>query len=760
MGKIHRVHRSSRKKSKYHDAEAAILGSFHFEDSPQKDEVVAGSRNIHGESEFVESSSSSTAFCISNHSNKGIFFSNSPVHVSHEASCEPSVEKIDCYSHDNEEVEGPGNVFGEESVPINPFADSFNDSQEAVESEDVPHAKDGASKKIEKIDGIVEDCSDSDDEDLVRDLPSTGFLSPVVSSPTPPSGSASVELPSLPILTAEKHDDEVNSPRSPIDGAVDAFGCLTAPLNLRSPPSSVVSSILGKDLLPVEGRTPNLSCSIMGKEILLNKERSDATGTSLKPINCSSGKALIAPEIVDSPIPNTYSKQPLVGNMESQKMPCLGTKAVGHDLNSFLGDTASTHIYYPPKIKTQHLLVQTPPFPLLPLSFADIVLGKSKTSLAGPLSPDHVVDDPTCKDSPIKFSDDEVPSVTPLKLDFVNISNSLHDDFLIIPPEIMTNGSIPFERTLYGYFIGNRLAFPLVKDSLQELWKEHGISDIFIDDMFFFKFDNENGMNYVLQKGIWKINGIPLFLRKWDPDVFIEKPTYDRVPVWVNIFGIPLQLFNKDGLSLIASKLGNPLEVDSYTTTMCERATGRAVFARILIEMSAKDPWAKEIKIKAVTAKGATSTTLRVEYSWNPKRCDYCKIFGHDHATCPDHSISAPDPKSATPTPKDVDNEGYQTVMRRSRNFPIPKKKIPIDNRKGKGHAIKITQVYKPVTRVEPKKKVSTNMFDALSHQRVDDIDDDSRVPQVIHSSTTIPASNALPSSSHGGCTSSPIDQG
>ncbi|CAI9266084.1 unnamed protein product [Lactuca saligna] len=149
---------------------------------------------------------------------------------------------------------------------------------------------------------------------------------------------------------------------------------------------------------------------------------------------------------------------------------------------------------------------------------------------------------------------------------------------------------------------------------------------------------------------------------------------------------------------------------------MCERAMGRAVYARILIEMSAKDPWAKEIKIKAITAKGSTSTTLRVEHSWIPKRCDHCKIFGHGHATCPTHTISSPDPKSAMPTPKEVDNEVYQTVKRRSQSFPNPKKKIPINNHKGKGPAINISQVYKPVTRVEPKKKVSTNMFDALSH--------------------------------------------
>ncbi|CAI9288724.1 unnamed protein product [Lactuca saligna] len=176
--------------------------------------------------------------------------------------------------------------------------------------------------------------------------------------------------------------------------------------------------------------------------------------------------------------------------------------------------------------------------------------------------------------------------------------------------------------------------------------------------------------------------------------------------------------------------------------------------------MSAKDPWAKEIKIKAITAKGVTSTNLRMEYPWNPKRCDHCKIFGHDLTTCPIHTTSTPSPKSTLPTLKEIDNQGFQTVKRRTRSVPIPKKKTPIDNRKGKGPALQISQVYKPVNRAKPKEKVSTNMFDALSHQRVVDTEDDSCAPPVMHSKDTHPASYALLSSSHGGCIPSPIDQG
>ncbi|CAH1443595.1 unnamed protein product [Lactuca virosa] len=226
---------------------------------------------------------------------------------------------------------------------------------------------------------------------------------------------------------------------------------------------------------------------------------------------------------------------------------------------------------------------------------------------------------------------------------------------------------------------------------------------------------------------------------------FFEKPMHDRVPVWVNIFGIPLQLFNKDGLSLIASKLGKPLEVDSYTSTMCEWATSRAIYAR------------------------ATSSTLRVEYYWLPKRCAHCKKFGHDHATCPacvtsnsgpEHTASTPIQKTTMPIPKAVDHEGCHTVKRRTRASHFPKKKVQVGNHKCKKPALKIAQVYKPIVRDPRKKNVSTNMFDALSHQRVDDNVDDPSIPPVILSRDSIPASDAQTSSSPGGLTSIPVDQG
>ncbi|GKG23346.1 hypothetical protein Tco_0391382, partial [Tanacetum coccineum] len=50
--------------------------------------------------------------------------------------------------------------------------------------------------------------------------------------------------------------------------------------------------------------------------------------------------------------------------------------------------------------------------------------------------------------------------------------------------------------------------------------------------------------------------------------------------------------FTGDGLSIIASKIGNPIMLDSYTCTMCNESWGRSSFSRATIEVQA------EVKLK------------------------------------------------------------------------------------------------------------------------------------------------------------------
>ncbi|GKD60006.1 hypothetical protein Tco_1297515, partial [Tanacetum coccineum] len=63
------------------------------------------------------------------------------------------------------------------------------------------------------------------------------------------------------------------------------------------------------------------------------------------------------------------------------------------------------------------------------------------------------------------------------------------------------------------------------------------------------------------------------------------KKDVGNVPVCVNLHGVPMTAFSKDGLSAIATKLGTPLMLDSYTSDMCNQSWGRSSYARGMIEV-------------------------------------------------------------------------------------------------------------------------------------------------------------------------------
>ncbi|GJY39086.1 glucomannan 4-beta-mannosyltransferase 9-like protein [Tanacetum coccineum] len=79
----------------------------------------------------------------------------------------------------------------------------------------------------------------------------------------------------------------------------------------------------------------------------------------------------------------------------------------------------------------------------------------------------------------------------------------------------------------------------------------------------------------------------PLILKKWHPNENLLKEDVSTILVWVNLHGVHVTAFNDDGLSVIATKLGIPLMLDTYTSDMSMQSWGRSSYARVMIELRA-----------------------------------------------------------------------------------------------------------------------------------------------------------------------------
>ncbi|GJS02872.1 putative reverse transcriptase domain-containing protein [Tanacetum coccineum] len=111
-----------------------------------------------------------------------------------------------------------------------------------------------------------------------------------------------------------------------------------------------------------------------------------------------------------------------------------------------------------------------------------------------------------------------------------------------------------FANTAYGFFLGKRFRFM-------------------------------DGLDAMLENGSWFIHNNPLILKKWNPDVNLLKEDVGNVLVWVKLHGFLVTAFSEDGLSVISTKLGTHLMLDSYISGMCIQSWGSSRYAGALIEV-------------------------------------------------------------------------------------------------------------------------------------------------------------------------------
>ncbi|KAK8713740.1 hypothetical protein V6N13_148951 [Hibiscus sabdariffa] len=140
-------------------------------------------------------------------------------------------------------------------------------------------------------------------------------------------------------------------------------------------------------------------------------------------------------------------------------------------------------------------------------------------------------------------------------------------------------------------------------------------------NLYVFVFSNADARDWVIENGPWHFQNKPLILRKWEPNM--SKLDFDLVcmPVWVQLYNVPLELFNKTGLSYITSALGNPLYMDSVTANR-----ERLEYAKVCVEIGA---CSFILKFIDVLLRDGRVHPVRVVVPWLLPSCSRCKVFGH-----------------------------------------------------------------------------------------------------------------------------------
>nr|GEV81988.1 putative ribonuclease H-like domain-containing protein [Tanacetum cinerariifolium] len=133
-----------------------------------------------------------------------------------------------------------------------------------------------------------------------------------------------------------------------------------------------------------------------------------------------------------------------------------------------------------------------------------------------------------------------------------------------IPKASILDIHLIFGFSLYGYFVGKRVSFSVVESYVKNAWKKFGLVHVMMNSKGFFSLS-------LLQ------------LRTPNANLLEE----DLKSVLIKLHDIPIVAFTLDGLSGMATNLGNPIMLDSYTSSMCLQSWGLMNYAQALIDLKA-----------------------------------------------------------------------------------------------------------------------------------------------------------------------------
>ncbi|XP_022019083.1 uncharacterized protein LOC110919113 [Helianthus annuus] len=352
---------------------------------------------------------------------------------------------------------------------------------------------------------------------------------------------------------------------------------------------------------------------------------------------------------------------------------------------------------------------------------------------------------------PLSYAD-TVTANNSKKVNFRALASSVMQDGcdVVLPRESVRVMSDKLANTLYGYFLGDHFAFPVVDYFVRKNWKNYGLEKTMMNanGFFFFKFSDELGMLNVLKDGPWIIKSQPMFLNSWTPTTKLEKKEVKKVQVWVKIHEVPIAAYTEDGLSLIATTIGEPKMLDSFTASMCTDSWGRSSYARALMEISADKELREEVTmaIPEPEGEGFVKETMYVEYEWSPYRCAKCCVFGYSNEMCPKQPLKETkvryesqkrNNQQIKPTKKmpTVDQDGYTEVygkkMARRVGIPVNKQKSKFEYRpvgpkpKGDGNNASSSNTFRSNNPFEILNAVDTSSGPSNSGRGPDDSDDD-----------------------------------
>ncbi|KAF7150653.1 hypothetical protein RHSIM_Rhsim02G0038900 [Rhododendron simsii] len=203
------------------------------------------------------------------------------------------------------------------------------------------------------------------------------------------------------------------------------------------------------------------------------------------------------------------------------------------------------------------------------------------------------------------------------------------DDVIPIADEVCKQAVEACSFSLVGKLLtSKKFNVTVMKDSLRRAWgSPENLHIVEVgDNLFHFRFDSETNLRKVLNGGPWNFDNYLLVLQEWESGMKAEQVSFQLVPFWVQLWGLPFEFVNPVIGEIIGKRIGSFFSVDNRAV-MGER--GRFIRVRVGV------PVDKPLKRGGFIALG-NGTKFWVDYKFERlnRFCYYCGSLLHEHGNC------------------------------------------------------------------------------------------------------------------------------
>lgn len=132
---------------------------------------------------------------------------------------------------------------------------------------------------------------------------------------------------------------------------------------------------------------------------------------------------------------------------------------------------------------------------------------------------------------------------------------------------------------------------------------------------------------WVLQVGYWQAGNCAFSVFPWSVDASLELQELATAPTWAVLHNVPPQMYSLDGISVIASAIGEPLHTEKSRLDPFNFGN-----TKVKVEISLDKPPPVTI---IVLDSQQNSVKVNVSYPRLPPKCCNCDRFGHLLNRCP-----------------------------------------------------------------------------------------------------------------------------